>query len=118
MNVTAVAPAEAAAGCAPGKAAEDLNAGIEGKPGVGVAAGAVVGIDAAVGDGAVSEDEPLWSFGRVELETGACIATERKPSAAAMHWPRVTSWSSRTVATAGLPMCCDSGTTSTGANSN
>ena len=51
-------------------------------------------------------------------EAGACIATDTKPSGSAISWPRSTSWPSRTTASAGLPICCDSGTTITGAKGN
>src|SRR5271165_1132974 len=48
--------------------------------------------------------------------TGACIGTDMKPSASAIGSPRTTSCPACTIALAGLPACCDNGTTSIGAN--
>src|SRR5690606_12709449 len=50
--------------------------------------------------------------------TGACIATDRKPSGSAMRWPRRTSWPSPTIGLAGLPMCWTVGTAKDGAKGN
>ena len=47
---------------------------------------------------------------RTTPEAGACIATDMKPSARAIRWPRTTSCPSATTGIDGLPMCWTSGT--------
>ena len=50
-----------------------------------------------------------------EPDTGACIGTDTNPPGVAITSPQTTSWPLDTVARAGAPMCCESGTTYSGA---